>query len=349
MRSLAVVGCGRGGSHALRAATQLPDVEVVAVADPDTTALANARSLHPNADQFRNIDALLASTKIDIVCIATPPPTHVGVTTAALDRGVRGLLLEKPVSHAYYPAAELVERIKAAGAHVEVPHGLLVLPHSASLAEALTEGAIGRIERVLIRCDSWDLLNAGIHWINYALNVLTPDRITVAMAGADVSAHTHRDAVKVETEAITTFVTESGVSITIHTGNDIGRTSGSAPTTIDFIGSEGIATFWGWERRYTIRSRHINREVIFPEPVLNRHALFLDRLVRSMEAEHSDYRSLDLSLDALEAVDAAYASARTGAKVHLGREHAEVDKSMWTIGEPYLGESESLDGKSVSL
>src|SRR3990172_5479363 len=84
-----------GANHA-RVLRELPDAELVAVADLDEGRLQQAvrdRSARPYTDYRR----LLAEEQLDAVAIAVPTRSHLEVALACIDRGVP-LLVEKPLA-----------------------------------------------------------------------------------------------------------------------------------------------------------------------------------------------------------------------------------------------------------
>ena len=56
---------------------------------------------------------MLREAPADVVCIATPAPTHVPITRAVIERGVRGLLVEKPLSLDAASAGALLDEMLA--------------------------------------------------------------------------------------------------------------------------------------------------------------------------------------------------------------------------------------------
>ena len=97
----------------LPALRRVPEVTVVAVADPDPAA-EPGRHLPPAAERLASVEDLL-ERDLDAVAVCTPPETHVPIALAALNAG-RHLLVEKP------PALDVaeVERLVAA-----IPEGVV--------------------------------------------------------------------------------------------------------------------------------------------------------------------------------------------------------------------------------
>jgi len=95
MIRLGFSGGGYWGSNLVRAALKIPDVQVVAVADPDAGARSRIASLvNGDIKTYTHFEDMLYE-KIDAVVIATPPALHVDQAVAALGRG-KAVFLEKP-------------------------------------------------------------------------------------------------------------------------------------------------------------------------------------------------------------------------------------------------------------
>lgn len=96
-----IVGAGVIARSHARAASKLPapDGVSLAVADPDSAALADFAAEFPDARTVNDAGAMLAEPAAadDIVVVATPPHTHAELTCQALATG-RHVLCEKPLA-----------------------------------------------------------------------------------------------------------------------------------------------------------------------------------------------------------------------------------------------------------
>ena len=54
-----------------------------------------------------------------------------------------------------------------------VPHGLRTRATSLEVIERVLRGEIGELRSIEIQCEKWDLLNAGIHWLDFCLRKLS--------------------------------------------------------------------------------------------------------------------------------------------------------------------------------
>lgn len=77
-----------------------------------TPTPANDAALdHPTARIYRAPEDLLADAAVDVVVVATPPDSHVGLCAAALDAG-KHVLVEKPLASTAAEARELAARAR---------------------------------------------------------------------------------------------------------------------------------------------------------------------------------------------------------------------------------------------
>lgn len=98
---LGLVGCGRIAERGyVAAAGDLPDLELVAVADPDAERAKQVAALTGGAQVFPGVEELVGSGRIDALVVAAPAASHEEVATVAARAGLPSLI-EKP------PAADL--------------------------------------------------------------------------------------------------------------------------------------------------------------------------------------------------------------------------------------------------
>lgn len=147
MIRVGIIGCGRivlsGHAAALAA---MPDVEVVAVADPSPIQrdAVGDRLGVPVKRRYESADALLTAGGLDVVDIAVPHAHHLGVVLAALGAGV-SVLSEKPLGATVAEIDEMQLTAARAGAGIAVCHNRLFDPRFAGAIEAIRAGRIGRV------------------------------------------------------------------------------------------------------------------------------------------------------------------------------------------------------------
>ena len=297
---------------------------IVAV-DPSATARAAASSAYPETSFFASIDDVTGD--LDVVAVATPAPLHEPVARTILARGVRALLLEKPMACNADVAASLLHDVKERGIPLVVPHGMLVLPAPAEIKGIVRQGDIGDVLSVDVQ-NSVDLLNAGVHWLVYLLDLFDDDLPVTVESQLGTSGRTVSDGVRVEDSGRTRIVTQSGCRWTLWSGKAT-RPASAVLSPAEQIGAlfrltgtTGTIEFSAWSGSYRLVMPQ------FPEGKLvscddgaktDYHRVFLEQLADGIASPRPDYRSAELSVAALRLIDCAY------------RPHVDPD---WQPGQP---------------
>ena len=139
-----LIGLGSMGRNHQRVLGSLSGVRLVAVADPDVSALAAATS-GSRAQPFGEPMSMLSEADLDAVVIASPTTSHLPLTLAAVERGI-AVLVEKPL--AATPAeADLIEAAASTpGAPpIQVGHVERFNPAVIELGRLLETGWLSRV------------------------------------------------------------------------------------------------------------------------------------------------------------------------------------------------------------
>ena len=345
-----VVGAGRGGQLSLRALSASPHYKLQAVCDVRPEALDAVRDEFPGVRCFTDRAAMFAECPADIVCVATFPSSHEDVAVDALRLALKGILVEKPLGHTVASGRRILNAIEARGLPVAVPHGLLVRRTPLDILDRVRGGEIGQLRLIEIQCRGWDIINAGIHWLNYVVALTAGDPVREVLAACDAQTRTFRDGMQVETIAVTSAVTDGGTRIVMHTGDSIPVSSGGQPTMFRLIGTGGMIEFWGWAPEYRVlNARYPHGEVFAPQDDPGTpHQRHLDRLANDIAAGRRDDTVARSSLVALEICEAAYLSARQRQAIRLPLDGApRPPAGSWDPGEPYDGTGGGRDGRKL--
>lgn len=94
------IGVGGMGLDDMKSITSHKQVEVVALCDVDSKALANASKMFPNAKTFADYRVMLSQMPemIDAVIVSTPDHTHAPASILAMEKG-KAVYCQKPLSH----------------------------------------------------------------------------------------------------------------------------------------------------------------------------------------------------------------------------------------------------------
>ncbi|MEN8894237.1 NAD-dependent epimerase/dehydratase family protein [Planktotalea arctica] len=138
-----IIGAGYIATWHADAIKQTAGVRLAAVCDVSQGAARDLAAPH-GAEVFTDVDAMLASGKVDAVHILTPPQLHADLAERALRAGV-AVLVEKPVAVSADEMRAMAQASEESGSLLAVGHNFLSLPGYARLKAARAAGKIGRI------------------------------------------------------------------------------------------------------------------------------------------------------------------------------------------------------------
>ncbi len=152
-----VIGLGVMGYVHLEVYRDMPDVEVVAVADMDPGRFNNRPRMEGNIEgdtqspmdlsavrQYHDGYDLIRDPSIDLVDVCVQTSAHVGLAKAVLASG-KHLLLEKPIARTYQDALEIVESAKNAKGYALPAHCIRFWPGWSWLKETVLEETYGKV------------------------------------------------------------------------------------------------------------------------------------------------------------------------------------------------------------
>jgi predicted dehydrogenase len=161
---IGVIGAGYWGPNLVRTFLEIPEVELVAVADRDPGRLEHVRSRHPQIGRFVRDHEELFGMDLDAVIIATPPETHHGLARMCLERGL-DVFVEKPLTTDVESGQELVALAAERERILMVGHIGAYNPAVTALREMVQAGDLGEIRYV-------DAVRAGLGLFHPTLNVV---------------------------------------------------------------------------------------------------------------------------------------------------------------------------------
>jgi len=345
-----VVGGGSGGKLSLTGLAASPRFQVAAAADLRPEVCEELKKSYPGLRTFASHQEMFRACPTDVVCVSTFPPSHKQVTLDALELPLKGILVEKPLGDTAAAGRDILKTVRARKLPMAVPHGLLVASHSQEILKRVRRGDIGRLLLVEIENDKWDIINAGIHWLNFFVMLTGGEPIDYVMALCDGSTRTYRDGMQVETAAVTYVQTRSGVRCVLNSGDEIKIVPAGKGTLFRLIGTAGMLEFWGWESAYRLLNAEQPAGQLFEIPRAARtfHQCHLDNLAEQMDRGQADYTVAESSLAALEICEAAYLSSAHRCKVSFPFESfTPPSPNDWRPGQPYSGSGGGRDGRKL--
>ncbi len=348
--SASVVGGGSGGKLSMSALAKSDRFELVAAADIKAEVCQALGEQFPGLRTFPCHTEMFAQCPTDVVCVSTWAPSHEQIALDALKLELKGVLVEKPLGHTAESGRRLLRAIQARGLPLAVPHGLLAKKTPLEIIQRVRAGEIGELKLVEIQCARWDIINAGIHWLHFFVNLVGDDAMEWVMAICEASTRTYRDGMQVETTAVTFVETRKSVRAVMLTGDEIRINRQGKHTLFRIVGTDGLIEFWGWENGYRIvNSAFPAGELIVPEEfAVTGHQRHLENLADMVQTGRADYRMAQTSLAALELCEGAYISSRHRCKVTLPLERFQVPREAdWDPGRPYGGSGGGRDGREL--
>jgi predicted dehydrogenase len=181
-----VIGVGYLGRFHARIYSDMPDVELIGVADIDaqtaqTVAEAQGCAAYTNANEL--VD------KVDAVSIVVPTVAHLAVAQLFLERGIH-TLLEKPIAPTYQEALKIVELAERHGVILQIGHLERFNAGVMALAERVQNARFIEVHRLgpfVDRATDVDVVtDLMIHDIDIALSLVKAKIEDVAAVGIPV-------------------------------------------------------------------------------------------------------------------------------------------------------------------
>ena len=146
---VAVIGhTGHGNyGHGLdRVWQEIPETQVVAVADADPKGLANAEKRLEQAKGFADYREMLGEIKPDLVAVAPRwLDQHRDMVVAAAEAGVRGIYLEKPMCRSLVEADEMIAACEKNGTKLAIAFQTRYSQKLPVVQKLIADGALGDV------------------------------------------------------------------------------------------------------------------------------------------------------------------------------------------------------------
>lgn len=155
-------GCGFvARNRHLPTLRRVPEVEVVALADLDESALIETGERFGVRRRHRTVEGLVADPEVEAIAVCVPVGVHVEVALAAL-AAQKHLLVEKPLALDLVEADRLLSRVANSRARVMVGFNLRWHRHLLAARRLVASGALGPIQSLTAVFSDPLLSRAGI-------------------------------------------------------------------------------------------------------------------------------------------------------------------------------------------
>jgi len=155
---IGLIGCGGIARYHLGNLLDLPQAEVVGLADPSALSIDRLKEGFPQVrecDTFANYVRMLDSVDLDAVEILTPHTLHFEHIMESLRRGLH-VLVEKPMVCTVEHAREVVAKSEGSSKTVLVSYQDRYKSEFRYIKEAISRGELGDIQFVsALQCEDW--------------------------------------------------------------------------------------------------------------------------------------------------------------------------------------------------
>jgi predicted dehydrogenase len=156
MVRIGVMGCGVVSDYGhLPAIHDMDGIELVSLFDPDPARVNAMGARYPHAARFTDVQQFFEQSRMDVVLVASPAPTHLANVKLAAKYGLH-VLCEKPLAMTEEDAEEMVALMKQRGLMLFSGFCYRFSPVSLRLKQIVESGAIGDV-RALRLIYLWNL------------------------------------------------------------------------------------------------------------------------------------------------------------------------------------------------
>lgn len=246
-------GAGDYGHGIERIFAGMPNVSVVAVADPDDAGRAKAKAASGAVRDYADYRTMLGKEKPDLVAVAPRWATeHHAMSMAALESGAH-LYLEKPFTITLAEADDILRLAKDKQLRVAVAHVTRMAPMVRRLDAALREGLIGEVLEIHTvgkmedRAGGQDMMVLGLHVFDLArlfggevqwCQARIRHRGKPATLADARESPTDKVGQVVGDDIFASFAMDSGVNVTFR--SRVGLEKAAGPFGMEIIGAKGI-------------------------------------------------------------------------------------------------------------
>ncbi len=186
---IGIIGCGYWGPNLIRNFVEIPNSDVVAVADLDEDRLSFIQSRFPQIKLTRDYHDLLLMG-LDAIAIATPPTTHFHIAKKCLENNFH-VLVEKPMTLNSKDAIDLINLAEERNLTLMVGHTFEYNSAVHALKEIIQSGELGKIYYIdsarlnlgLFQRDLNVLWDLAPHDISILLYLLEKEPISISASG----------------------------------------------------------------------------------------------------------------------------------------------------------------------
>ncbi len=314
--------------------SERPDVDVVAVSDPDRLK-AEALATRFEVPRVLSNEEILSHDEVQAAVICTPNHLHEALAVAALERG-KHVLVEKPLAMSAEGTRRVLDAAYASGRHLAVGLNHRFRPDVGALASFVAGGELGEIYAVRANSlarkmrdvrSTWRqkqeeagggaLMDLGVPILDLVFWLLGYPRIT------RVTAVFQEGEAEVEEAATVFAVSESGIAISVEVSWNLFAEEDRHHCRV--MGTEGSGSLPPLDIHKQLGGRPMDVTPRQPKArggegrYKNAYRRLLDQFVRAVLGE-TDVPAPVEQTHLMEVIAAAYRSAREGREIRLGQD-----------------------------
>ena len=177
-----IIGCGSIAAAHAKGYQGVPEVELVAAADPVERARRDLQSRFNIPRAYAGAEEMLREERLDLVSICLWHPLHAEFTELAARYRPRAIVCEKPMATCLAEADRMIAACEESGVKLAIGHQRRFNRSWTQARELLAEGVIGTPQFVTVETGE-GLLNCGTHVVD-AVRYLLGDPETDWVMGA---------------------------------------------------------------------------------------------------------------------------------------------------------------------
>ena len=234
----AIIACGTIARCHARGWQGVPDVELAAIADANEQALTEFGEFFgvPPERRYTDYRAMLDAERPDFVDVCSWHGLHAEMTIAAADRRPKAIICQKPMAMSLGDCDRMLTACQREGVKLLVAHQRRHLPGWQEARRLIAEGAVGRVEQILI--DGGSLLNVASHDVNLAFYLLGDRPAEWAMGAVERTTDRYERSFPCEDAALGAVSIAGGVQLLLLSG--LGRPDRHGRQGCRVIGSDGV-------------------------------------------------------------------------------------------------------------
>ena len=166
MKKVAIIGAGRMGRRHIHVARKLK-FDLVGVVDLSQQSLVETKLEHNLGDDllFKDPEGLFASVVPDCLIIATTADSHCALTCMAAERGVKYILVEKPLAVSLEECDRMIGICANYGAQLSVNHQMRFMQQYSKPKALLYSDAYGGFKSMTVVGGNFGMSMNGTHYL----------------------------------------------------------------------------------------------------------------------------------------------------------------------------------------